>query len=544
MHACFLTIPFYLVLPYHNRRGHTWQDLGDAAVSMAWPFNILRCLHLWKPKGREWGYDLFTSASMRIANNQQGCEPEDLQSFLSVLDRLGFPEWLDGTIDTDTDQAWPLYIRETIANYKWFMSWVNIGVLSTYFSFCLAWAVRTQHLFQSGGLRVIRNAVGRVLVTHGLVVALTLYSLDSIHSSEWGIGLSSGKTLMRPFPPVQQAWSRDPFVSKGLTTMPFRHDVLVGTRSDSETLGAYARWLDYHPGNRVFRDYVSTVGGQLYRSYELGLPPIFHQQLLNQVVDVIASTGGRFLEQDYRTGDWRHMTKSETQAHVRLMLTTETTHGVEANVKRQIDFLIGKYRFGMLQRTTNLSRISQSVLHQFKTRLFGTLPNTELSSKPSVSKRSTSCVSSIPSHLPTLPTMKEMHQPMVASNRRWHSFAAVVATLEEVLYVGKEIALPRGNKGTISATIIDIDENGQPTVAVYGEMATSAKIKHTVEPKWLLKHMLPMEGGRVQGELNNEWYFGTITRVRPDGALDINFDDGDVWTGLSPDRYILVPDEL
>jgi hypothetical protein len=537
------TISFSPV-PYH--RGHTWQDLGDAAVSMTWPFNILRCLHLWKPKGREWGYDLFTSASLRIANNQLGCEPEDLYGFLTVLERLGFPEWLDGTIDTDTDQAWPMYIRETIANYKWFLSWVNIGVISAYFTFALAWAVRTHYLYQSGGPRVIRNAIGGVLFTHGVVVALTLYSLDSIRSSDWGKGISSGKTLMRPFPPFQQTWLRDPFVSKGLTTMPFRHDVLVGTRYDSETLGAYAQWLDYHPGNRVFRDYISTVvggRGRLYRSYEQGLPPIFHQQILNQAVDAVASTGGRFLEQDYRTGDWIHMTKVETLAHVRLLLTTGT-NGIEANVKRQIDFLLGKYRFEMLQRTTNLSRISQSVLHRFKTKLFGTLPKTE-TSKPGP-QRST-LLPSIPSRLPTLPTTmtRQMHQPsMVASNnRRWHSFDDDDGdddTLEEVVYVGKEVTLPRRNGGYLSATIIDIDENGQLNVALYGEMASPTNIHQTVKPEWTLKHTLPIEGGRVRGELNKVWFSGTILRVRPDGTLDISFDDGDMWTGVTPNRYILL----
>jgi hypothetical protein len=517
---------------------------------MAWPFNILRCLHLWKPKGRQWGYDLFTSASLRIANNQLGCEPDDLYAFLTALDRLGFPAWLDGTIDTDTDQAWPLYIRETIANYKWFMSWVQIGVLSTYLVLVLVWAIRTQYLYQSGGHRVIRNAIGPVLVTHGLVVVLTLYCLDFIHSSEWGKGLSSGKTLMRPFPPLQQAWLRDPFVSKGLTTMPFRHDVLVGTRLNSETLGAYARWMDYHPGNRVFRDYISTVGGQLYRSYEQGLPPIFHQHVLHQAVNVIERTGGRFLEQDYRTGDWRHMTKSETRAFVRLMLMTGT-RGIQANIRRQIDFLLGKYRFGMLQRTTNLSRISQSVLHHFKTTLFGTELETELSSKL-VPKRFTLWLPSMQKfHLPTVPRMIERHQPMVASNLRWHSFDDDDDdTLDDVLYVGKEVALPRGNSGySFSATIMDIDENGRLNVAVYGEKASPNKIHYTVKPESLLKHTLPTQGGRVQGTLiegeldEEEWFFGTIRRVCPDGAVDIDFDDGDFWWGVPPARYILVTDE-
>jgi hypothetical protein len=136
-----------------------------------------------------------------------------------------------------------------------------------------------------------------------------------------------------------------------------------------------------------------------------------------------------------------------------------------------------------------------------------------------------------------------MHQPKVARNRRWHSFDA---TLQEVLYVGKEVALPHGNtRRSISATIVDIDENGRPNVALYGEMASSsAEIHHTVNPEWLLQHMLPMKGGRVQWAMRKETFFGTITRVRPDGVLDVNFDNGVVQMGLSPNKYILVPNKL
>ena len=76
--------------------------------------------------------------------------------------------------------------------------------------------------------------------------------------------------------------------------------------------------------------------------------------------------------------------------------------------------------------------------------------------------------------------------------------------------------------------------------------ASDANIHHTVDPAWLLKHMLPMEGGRVQQwVLRKERCFGTITRrARPDGVLDANFDNGVVQMGLSPNRYILTPDEL
>ena len=80
--------------------------MADSETSLARPWNILRCLHLWKPKDRQWGYDLFTASTLRIANNQLGCEPEDLETFIDqVMRKLGFPEYLDGTINFEHSQG-------------------------------------------------------------------------------------------------------------------------------------------------------------------------------------------------------------------------------------------------------------------------------------------------------------------------------------------------------------------------------------------------------------------------------------------------------
>ncbi|KAL3922731.1 MAG: hypothetical protein SGARI_006383, partial [Bacillariaceae sp.] len=95
--------------------GATFQDMADSVTSMARPWSILKCLHLWKPRDRQWGYDLFTASALRIANGQKGCEPEELEIFVKeVMRGFGLPEFLDGRVNLDSDNAWLIYFRETI----------------------------------------------------------------------------------------------------------------------------------------------------------------------------------------------------------------------------------------------------------------------------------------------------------------------------------------------------------------------------------------------------------------------------------------------
>lgn len=504
-------------------RGHTWQDLKDSALSISWPFNVLRCLHIWKPKNREWGYDLITSAALRIGNNQLGCEPGDLEQFLDHLERMGFPEFLDGTIDFDSDEAWQVYIRETITNIFTFFLKVNGAALALYFGVTTLMAL----CMGSVGFAHFHRSVTRVIRAYSLVLGLMLYILYSVNSSSWAVDISSGKTLMRPFPPVESFWLEDPAVSKGPTQLPHSRDVLIGTRLNARTIGAYSSWMDFHPGNRDFLDYVSQYGGQLYRSYKQGLPSAFHQFLITNAIEEIRKKQGNFLQQDYRTGEWRGMTSSEIEDYVTLQLLLGR-ESLLAALKQEIDYLLDDCRFGFLFRTTtmSMSRVSQTHLQHLEKQFFGMPTSTSVYSKlPSQSFLTPK------TFLPGMSTRKE-------DNRR---VRAVFFPEEEppAFFPNELVSLQSRDEDLIRATVVGLSKDDKYDIAFLGDFADYSAGKRRL-PRSILSKTLPvMEGAPVHANYmqRGEWFRGRILRVGPSGHIDILFDDGDFEETVSSDFY-------
>jgi hypothetical protein len=516
-----------------NMWGHTWQDLGDAVTSMAWPWNVLRCLHLWKPKDRSWGYDLVTATALRIANNQLGCEPEDLITFVHKLEELGLPRWLHGTINMETTQAWQIYFRTTLANVWAFLSKANMVALGAFVLLTLSTRVTSYSKVKRRSGDVVRLSFGGVILSHGLLLALTWYTIESIHSSPWGKGISSGATYRRPFLAQEQTWKDDPFITKGPTTYPNRYDVLVDTRYDSETLGSYSRWPDYHHGNQIFRNHISKYPNHIYRSYEEGLPRIFSEWMVNQTISAVVDNYGRFLQQDYRTGDWRLMSSSEIQSFVRLMLITEESK-LTSFLKLQIDFMLGKYRYGIL-RGTVLSRHAQFNLDRIERLLFGEVqpyPSDDFSPK-------------VPSFVRPLQNKlrctfwTSSYQPLSQKNSKWHTFGQNIMNQDD-FYFGQEVIVRTPSGGAVPAAVFNVRENDFVDVAYHGapsyDLGAYGRGIGTTE---IHVKPAPVEGNKVRADFqeSGQWFGGTIARVHPSGDIDILFDDGDYESRVPKSRY-------
>ena len=513
---------------------------------MARPFNILRCLHIWKPWDRAWGYDLIMATAMRVANGQPGCEPEELERFTHVLDRIGFPEWLDGTIDYDSDGAWQMYISETIENVFYFMLTVNKGLIVTYLVSFLVFAVVAQFCYGAGGFRTFASASLRVVFTHSLVVVATMWFMACFRNSEWAVGISSGNTLRRPFPNIDEVWTEDPSITSGLTVMPSRRDVLVGTRLASKTIGAYSRWLDFHPGNEAFLELVDdmttlssrTGGVSLYNSYEAGLPPIFHRLVLRNIVEEIEQYDGKFLQQDYRTGDWRLMSEGEALDYTRLMLKSGL-HGASAEVKRGIDFQLGDYRFGML-RGTSLAWNSQLYLHHLTKLFFGTRPRDSPREHQHQKLVEVLMISS-PLRWEISTIADEVHLSAVPTSKRWTNFPV---TPLGGIRIGSNVLFNNKKGKIIPATVVDVNEDNESfEIAFSGDVADRlGRTGRSMVPRDALKKRLPaVEGARVQANYREygEWFPGYISQVHPSGA-DIYYEDGDFEESVPLSSFFVV----
>ena len=514
-----------------NMWGHTWHDLGDAGTSMAWPWNILRCWHIWKPKDRAWGYDLVTSAALRIANNQLGCEPEDLVTLVDALEDWGLPEWLHGTINTESTQAWQMYIRETLENLWGFFTKVNAIAIGLFAILALV-----EKVWQHKGKQQSHGAKFRlswVILTYALLMALTYHVINRIHSSPWGRGISSGQTYRRPFLPQESTWKEDPFITQGATTFPSRFDVLVDTRYHSETLGAYARWPEFHPGNKLLRNHILSYPKGMYRSYEDGLPPIFSEWVINQTISTVSDSHGRFLQQDYRTGDWRLMSSSEIQSFLRLDLISHESNWL-LQLKRNIDFFFAKYRYGA-SRGTVLSKHMQFSLAHLSKLLLGGFPGAKLSE----SRPKTSSLWSISSKLTTLPA-NIGYVPLAKRCERWRTFPESKSTLG-ALYVGQDVLVQTNDAKPALAAIYNLSNEHMVDVAYHGTPSYKyGAYGKGISTSSIVPVASPVEGSKVHADFREtgQWFSGTIVRVHPSGCVDISFDDGDFESHVPRSRYV------
>jgi ectoine hydroxylase-related dioxygenase (phytanoyl-CoA dioxygenase family) len=510
-----------------NMWGHTWKDLLDPAATMTQPFSILRALGLWKPVHYNWGYDLVTAMFMRFCNEQ--LEEDELYGRLVTrLDELKFPIFLRGRVLMDASsqkESWQVFVQETIDKTFAFVQTVNCGVHGVYAAAVLLVTLVTRRA------SVSRSSLVRLVLTHGTLLLLTYNVLEGVRTSRWGTDVLSGRTLMRPFPPVQLA-REDDMAPVGLSTLPSRIDVLVGTRYDASFLGSYDRWLDYHPGNVVLRRQVSERAG-LYGTYRRMPTAVFTERLEQEVLKQIKD--GRFLHQDYRTGDWRIMTEADALGVVREELMV-SGNGVLAALRKSMDWMVADYRFGTF-RSTTLARISQVSLKKLResilpaSRPVKALPlnSTAVSSRFRVPRR----LVVMPKRLPTLSSSPSTLRPLPErfSLPLENKIDFEVGTLAWVGYASQE---------WYPGSITRVHGNVHQFDVAYDD----GSVEVGVTRRRLRKFTAVVEGDRVEGcyqpELQ-ECYSGTVGRVHPSGQVMITYDDGDVEWNVPPDRYFVPP---
>ena len=502
---------------------------------MSWPWNIFTCLHIWRPASNGWGYDLITAAAMRIANNQLGCEPGDLEKFLFVLESVGFPAWLDGTIDLDRDDAWEIYIRETIANIFQFFWTINVTASAVYLIGVVLISV-AQLVRGQSGLRVLCVSAKTILWTHGVVMAMAFFILAYVREQSYAKDITQGRMLMRPFAPVTTTWAADPSVPLGPSTLPNRRDVLFGGRLDAKTIGAYNRWLEFHPGNKLFQMAAEANGGaSLYRSYFKSLPPIFARAYIDAIMEPILLTGGRILLQDYRTGVWLDPEPKFRDSMIQKALFVGR-EGPLFELHKEYHFVLGNARFGYL-RETSMARTSLAFLYALESKLFGRFVRHTSTKVPEpVSSRRPFKTFSLPKLLSAKPVGATLHDVSRDWIGRWTSSSLDQATFT----VGEEVCLSFSS-GFFIATVAYVDEEEETMdLAIYSNEielhGTFKTVPWSAVKKFELYEGLPVSADYMD---RGEYFRGRIRFIRPTGEVDIDYDDGDFEARVSPDRYIM-----
>jgi len=491
--------------------GHTFRDLHDAYRSMAKPFSIMRALSIWKPRNRNFGYDLVTATVMRIANMQQGGSPDDLPGFIeNVIEKIfHLPRSLQGILEY-SDHAWEIYLETTIEKIIKFLVWVNVAFISIYlFLICIASVVRRS-------FRPLKKASYRMLFTHGIPTLLAWQVLENIRTSDWGRGVITGRIMRPPFPDHLQN-IKDADVSIGPTTMPTRDDILVGSRFDAVYLGAYDRWLDYHPGNKEFDE-------EMLRCRNM--PYVLDTQLTEHL---LATRGGRLLEQDWTTGDWRIMTPLESYRYVYTSLQ-KTQNVVMNQIAKSLAILLAYNRFDVAQ--SHMSQAMRKRLNDLKNQIIpfksaSSMKGSVLTNTPTQVRLG---IKYILPEIPNLNAKSPYQAKLFPNSQRWIAPPAE----DHSFQVGDNVYINYNDGGIwFRGRIKKIRTSGSLDIHYYDDD------KQTKVPRRLAVEEVPLEENMkvLLKQEDTDGIEGTIKRVRPDGGIDMIFDSGETQRDINPNEY-------
>lgn len=504
-----------------NMWGHTWKDLMDPMLSMQKPFSYLRCLSLWKPPSHSWGYDLITSGFMRFSNGQM--EGGEIQARLwPRLDQMHFPEWLRSDLPEEDEwgqkASWKYFLEGTIDRTLAFLKEVVLKMHAIYFVGALL----------VGGASLVRNKgsigdvfrpIRRVMTLHLVVILGVFYIWYHIRHSEWGVAVLKGQALMRPFPTATLTTSEElAFISQGPTTFPANNDALLGTRYHAKFLGMYEDYIDWHTGNRPYLRAVQARA-PLYEAYQRSASD-FDARIVYDVRHSVTKSKGRFLEQDYRTGDWRIMSDEEIEVAIRRDLMFEASparRALRPLFRRMI--ALGRFGFG---RETVLMRKSVVYLLLLEARL----AEVRVDVSP-VEEPYTVDAFRLRESVGAPESMARMkHTPAF----RLGPFSSADQD-EEPFPVGSTVYVDGkgrfATKGWDRGHVMRVDDEG----GTYSLALESGARRDNVPRKKIHPYNPVTEGDHIEGcfeeDLKDCWP-GTVLRVMPDASIAVSFDDGDV----------------
>ena len=477
------------------------------------------------------------SAALRATNGQMGMEAEDLETFIKLkMDGLfHYPQWLQGSFSYDSETPWQTYIQQTMDKTFAFLTKANIIAVGIFLTATLLLSLTTR------SVRML-SVVKRVLLLQGFVAVLAWMILERTEMSEWGMNILSGATYRRPFPVnedfTSKRWQADPSIPDGRTTLPERMDVLFGTRYDAPFLGYYNRWLDFHPGNRIFSTAIQSRT-HLYGLYDKGADSLFLTALLQEVFDEVVedTSRGRFLQQDHLSGDWVHLSDDDALRMIRLALATESTV-LSRRLHQTIKFLVADARFGR-HRGSALALETTIFLHNLRDQLLS-LGNPPISTS---SVFSSDIESRKNAFMPKRPFTWSM-DPMSTVNSQLVRSGSALFQSEKSYMTGQPVAgtlvmvfqstTNEWRKGSIE----DVVRDGEHYDVSYDD---DGAYEENVTIRRIRRPAFVEEGSQVIGYLEDDQpYQGVISMVYPTGHIDIAFDDGDFATDFVPGEFDLV----
>mmetsp|Transcript_2040 Transcript_2040/g.2893 ORF Transcript_2040/g.2893 Transcript_2040/m.2893 type:complete len:1042 (-) Transcript_2040:121-3246(-) len=319
--------------------GHTLYDLADAKRRMSQPWATLRALGLYKPKDADWGLDFITSASQRIANEDNGFRDDQLEDYLESGGFPLLPQFLHG--EMGEGDKWLDYYFRTVVRCENFFKTATYYSLIAYFAiqvlFLIVDFVRSRGV-KRGQLRRSYWSLIRLLITNGILYFLYKKAIEHVDGTQWAKDIVANRRYTDPFTIEEDRYG-------GPSVYPHRQDVLFETRYKSKSLAMYNDFVMGHPGNRQWKELL-LITAPLYVSYK-GLPKIFLDNLSEFLVSSMESQQRRFLYQKGKN-HWIQLSRDDALKHNERQIRIHSTKMLEL-VYQQLEFLISDCNSGHLR---------------------------------------------------------------------------------------------------------------------------------------------------------------------------------------------------
>ena len=478
---------------------------------MRQPWTSLRALGLYKSPSASYGVDYVSSASQRIANEYFGFTEEDLEIFSRLGGFKFLPHWLQGTI-IDDETTWHDFLLNTLLLCKHFAKAVSMYSAGVYLILCSVAGLVFGGGFK-GAIRRFGSAVLRLSVLGTIVFFVYKAAIKHVDGSQWANDLRNGLRYTSPFGIGFSDYD-------GPLTKPYRNDVLIETRYKSEYLAMYNDFIGNFPGNRLWNELVDEKA-VLYTAYSTGLPSVFSEALSEFIVSGVNDSAGRFLYQTWHS-HWVELSTEDAIKHTKLELAIKS-NSILGHVVKQIDFLISEAKYGRLRKTAMMEKDIFPWLLDLRELLIGisTARLNENTSTVRIGELSTTpCKQFVVSSSLSKPqTMVRLspRRPVVLHRDMLREEPEPDAWLREGDVVAVKIKEGE-NRGIFKATLTHVLSSDICFVQLHVDDTL-----HQVECKTDVSgYISPTIGDRVDVQIDERYYPGTIVEEKSDDLFDVN----------------------
>lgn len=453
--------------------GHTFSDYVYSDKRMTEPQKTFRSLGL--IKGNGWNY--LSSLSMRMANEDTEMKAEHLEELLEEEGGLWFlpRSWQDVEENSDISEyhAFAIGVLKRVeSEFKRFY-FMGLGVyVSTFIVLVtLQRILGIGKVSKQSKFSIAFRFLFRVVATHGVIVILAWFAVNTVEDSSWAKSIRSRKMYRIPVSEVN-----DPAPS----TLPDRDDILFTSHYSSDYMASYARVVDFvHPGNSFWRTQTKMYAAP-YAALTQSLKEGFCETLVLQVRE-----GRRFLKQDEERF-WIEVIDTNELVKACHRVMTMAFDPLLGNLISQIDSLQSETTFGKFRETAMQTKTMPDYLRSWDNRLL------EKNSKNDVTTQSVIAKPKQP------PTTSSLRKSIYSPTR-----VVFMTTMRDSSLPFRTPPLPQ-----------------QPLRT------------EPYEGAWLQEGDRVEAMFRCNEE-DDLWFRGTITAAIPnEGTYDVVYDDGDTDEGL------------